>query len=191
MPHPPEAEGPGKTEQCLPNAFHLKLFDEWLLKWGGLGQGVGEAHSEDVCGHSQRPILGPRTESPAIKCELSPSLLTGLTQGVQRQVRKAVNPSPQTQGLRISPFSYNNLISTAKVLFLLAGRRNTENEKCITSVSLGSRTLLMSEPSQGLLCRKPTWLWLLGPHHLSWWQLPLVRTLRPSHLQVCLPSALG
>lgn len=190
MPHPtptppPKAGGPGKTEQCLPSAFHLKLFDEWLLKWGGRG-----THSGDDCGHSQRPILGPRTEGPDLKCKLSPFLLAGLTQGVQRQVRKAEDPRPQTQGLRLSPLSHNNLISTAKLLFLLAGRRNAENEKCVTSVSLGSRKLLMTEPSQGLR-RKPTWPWLLGPYHLSLWQPPLVGTLRPSPLQACLPSALG
>lgn len=90
----------------------------------------------------------------------SVNLLTGFIQGVQRQVREAVNSRPQTQGLRISSFSYNNLISTAKLLFLLASRRNTENEKCFTSVSLGSNRLLMPAPSHGLH-RKPTWSWLL------------------------------
>lgn len=71
-----------------------------------------------------RPLLsGPSL----VKCRsqsVAFSPLMGLSHRVQGQVTAAVNPRPQTEGLRIIFFVfYNNLISNAKLLFLLAGRK--------------------------------------------------------------------
>lgn len=109
--HPPvghlplKPKVPEKPSSVHQNAFRFKLFVEWFMKW--------ENKTKESC---TMKGSGQKVQAESV----NGTLLTELIQGVQRQGREAVNSSPQTQGLRISSLSYNNLISTAKLLSLLA-----------------------------------------------------------------------
>lgn len=122
--HPSEVSGPGKTQDCSLNAFHLKL-SHWMIT-----EMEKKAQYKGGCGQSYLPILGSRTKGPSpAKCQArawaQPFLCWVCTRGAEMRERAWIPVHKcKVWGELIISFSVNNFISNAKFLFLPASITN-------------------------------------------------------------------